>query len=81
MKQAQETIIIDLFNAEDNALINRNQKTLIYCDYKTFSLETLSSELFSKLESQENNDYQIFEKNFVDTLNNQAPKKIQNLSS
>ena len=34
-----------------------------------------SSELFSKLESQNNNDYQTFEKNFVDTLNNKAPKK------
>ena len=33
------------------------------------------SELFLKLESQENNDYQTFETNFVDTLNNQAPKK------
>ena len=50
-------------------------KTLIYRDYKTFSLETFSSELFSKLESQENNEYQTFEKNFVDTLNNQAPNK------
>ena len=50
-------------------------KTLIYRDYKTFSLETFSSDLFSKLESQENNEYQTFEKNFVDTLNNQAPKK------
>ena len=28
-----------------------------------------------KLESQGNNDYQTFEKNFVDILNNQAPKK------
>ena len=50
-------------------------KTLIYRDYKTFSLEKFSSELFLKLESQENNDYQTFETNFVDTLNNQAPKK------
>ena len=50
-------------------------KKLIYRDYKTFSLETFSSELFLKLESQENNDYQTFEKNFVDTLNNQAPKQ------
>ena len=50
-------------------------KTLIYCDHKTFSLETFSSELFLKLESQENNDYQTFEKNFVDTLNDQAQKK------
>ena len=47
---------------------------LIYRDYKTFSRETFSSKLFLKLESQENNDYQIFEINFVDTLNNQAPK-------
>ena len=50
-------------------------KTLINRDYKTFSLETFSSELFLKLESQENNDWQTFEKIFVDTLNNQAPKK------
>ena len=50
-------------------------KTLIYSDRKTFSLETFNSELFLKLESLENNDYQTFEKNFVDALNNQAPKK------
>ena len=50
-------------------------KTLIYRDYKTFSLEKFSSELILKLESQENNDYQTFETNFVDTLHNQAPKK------
>ena len=31
-------------------------KTLIHRDYKTFSLETFSPELFLKLESQENND-------------------------
>ena len=49
-------------------------KTLIYREYKTFSLKKFSSELFLKLESQENNDYQTFETNFVDTLNNQAPK-------
>ena len=42
---------------------------------KHFSLEKFSSELFLKRESQENNDYQTFETNFVDTLNNQAPKK------
>ena len=48
---------------------------LIYRDYKTFSLEKFSSELILKLESQENNDYQTFETNFVDTFNNQAPKK------
>ena len=55
------------------------RKTLIYRDYNTFSLEKFSSELILKLESQENNDYQTFETNFVDTLNNQAPKKIKNL--
>ena len=53
-------------------------KTLIYRNYKRFFRETFSSELFLKLESQENNDYQTFEKNFVDTLNNQAPKKVKN---
>ena len=50
-------------------------KTLIYRDYQTFSLKKFSSELFLKLESQENNDYQTFETNFVDNLNKQAPKK------
>ena len=50
---------------------------LIYRYCKIFSLETLSSELFSKLESQENNECQTFRKNFVDTLNNQAPKKAK----
>ena len=50
-------------------------KTLIYCHYKTFSLETVGYELFWKLESQENNKCQTFEKGFVDTLNNQAPTK------
>ena len=50
-------------------------KTLIYRDCTAFSQEKLSSELFLKFESQVNNDYQTFEINFVDTLNNQAPKK------
>ena len=50
-------------------------KTLIYRDHKMFSLEKFNSELILKLESQENNDYQTFQLNFVDTLNNQAPEK------
>ena len=50
-------------------------KTLIYRDHKMFSLEKFNSELILKLESRENNDYQTFQLNFVDTLNNQAPKK------
>ena len=37
-------------------------KMLIYRNYKMFSLEKFSSELFSKLESQENNDYETCEK-------------------
>ena len=40
-------------------------KTLIYRDYKTFSLKTFSSAIFLKLESQENNDYQTFEKTLL----------------
>ena len=50
-------------------------KTLAFRDYRTFPLETFSSKLFLELESQENNVYQISEKYFVDTFNNQAPKK------
>ena len=37
-------------------------KTLIYRYYKTYSLETFSSELFLKLDSQENDEYKTFEK-------------------
>ena len=47
---------------------------LFYRDYKTFSLESFTSQMFLKIESQENNDYKTFEKNLNDTLNNQAPK-------
>ena len=42
---------------------------------KRFLWKNSVAELFLKLESQENNDYQTFEINFVDALNNQAPKK------
>ena len=50
-------------------------KTRIYRNYETYSLEKFSSDLFLKFESQESNDYQTFKKNFVDTLNQQVPKK------
>ena len=53
----------------------KEPKKLFCCDYKTFFLETISSELFSKLESQENNDFETFFKNFVVTFNNQAPER------
>ena len=46
-------------------LHKEDPKTVIYREYKTFSLETFRSELFSKHELQENNDYQTFEKSFV----------------
>ena len=64
-----------IYSMLKTAFHKEEPKTLINRDYKTFSLETFSSELFLKLESQENNDWQTFEKIFVDTLNNQAPKK------
>ena len=48
---------------------------LIYCDFKMFCLRTFNSELVLNVESKENNGYQTFQKNFVDTMNNQAPKK------
>ena len=41
------------------------------------SLETSSSKLFSKVDSQKNNEYETFEKNLVGTLNNKAPKKTK----
>ena len=64
-----------IYSMLKTAFHKEEPKALIYHDYKMFSLENFSSELFLKLESQENNDYQAFQKNFVDTLNNQAPKK------
>ena len=49
-----------------NTMFHKGEsKMLIYRDYKTFSLERFSSELFSKLESQENNEYQTFEKTLL----------------
>ena len=61
-------------------------KTLIYRYYKTFSQETFSSELFSKLESQENNDYQTSvklmkykkQRNLVVRLNKNSKKEVFN---
>ena len=43
----------------------KEPKTLIYRDYKTFSLETFSSESFLKLESQENIRYQHLKKTLL----------------
>ena len=51
-------------------------KTLIYRGYKTFSVETFSSKLFSKFGSQENNEYQTIKKNFEQP----SSKKVKNLS-
>ena len=64
-----------IYSMLKTAFHKEEPKTLIYRDYKTFCLEIFSSELFSKHESQENNEYQTFEKNFVDTLNNQVAKQ------
>ena len=50
---------------------------IIYRDFKMSSLETSSSKLFSKVDSQKNSEYETFEKNLVGTLNNQAPKKTK----
>ena len=57
----------------------KEPKTLIYRDYKKFSLETFSSELFLNFESQKNSDQQTFEKNFVHTLNKKSSEKVKNL--
>ena len=59
----------------ENIFHKEEPKTLIYCDYKMFSQETFSSELFSKRDSQQISEYQAFEQNVVNTLNNEAPKK------
>ena len=63
-----ETDLNDHHHLIYSVLNKEEPKTLIYRDYKTFFLERFGSELFSKLELQENNEYETFEKkNFVDT--------------
>ena len=59
------------------AFLKEEPKTLIYRDYKTFSLQAFISELFATLKLLENIEFQTFEKIFVDTLNNQTPKKFK----
>ena len=73
-----ETVLSDhhhlIYSMLKTTFHKEEPKTLICRDYKTFSLEKFSSELILKFESQENNDYQTFQTNFVDTFNNQALK-------
>ena len=54
-------------------------KKFIYRDYNTFSHESFKNYLMSKT-VDENVDYSKFEKEFVDTLNNHAPKKAKSFA-
>ena len=49
-------------------------KVLVYGDYKNFNFNSFKSELFSKFHHS-NVTFTSFENNFVNVLNQQAPKK------
>ena len=49
-------------------------KVLVYRDYKKFNFNCFKSELFSKFHHN-NVTFTYFENNFVNVLNQQAPKK------
>ena len=51
-------------------------KKFIYRDYRTFSSESFKNDLLSKI-VDENVDNSKFEKGFIDTLNEYAPKKTK----
>ena len=51
-------------------------KKIICCDYSNFSSEYFKDDFKSSIR-QEKHDYADFEKEFVDTLNKHAPKKIK----
>ena len=53
---------------------SKEPKISVYCDYKTFSYESFKNDLMSKT-VDENADYSKFEKGFIDTHNEHAPKK------
>ena len=51
-------------------------KILIYRDFKKITLTNFQTELVSKLNSRNSYEYCIFEKCFVEVLDNHAPKKM-----
>ena len=66
---------LNIFDYE-NTFASVKPKTFVYRDYKTFSHESFKNDSMSKT-VDENVDFSKFEKEFIDTLNKQAPKKIK----
>ena len=51
-------------------------KKIIYSNYSNFSQEDFQSDLLLNIRNEKNN-YLEFEKNFVETLDKHAPKKMK----
>ena len=66
---------LNIFDYE-NTFASVKPKTFVYRDYKTFSHESFKNDSMSKT-VDENVDFSKFEKEFIDTLNKQAPKKTK----
>ena len=60
----------------ETTFISEEPEKLIYRDYSNFSTVCFKDDFMSSI-CQENHDYSDFEKKFIDTLNNHAPKKIK----
>ena len=65
-----------IFSMMKTKLALEEPKRLVYRNFKTFNNDYFEEELSSKLDVN-NNDYAVFEDNFVNFLNKHAPKKIK----
>ena len=60
----------------ETTFASEEPKRFVYRDYKTFSHESFKNVLMSKA-ADKNIDYSKFEKEFIDTINKQTPKKTK----
>ena len=60
----------------ETTFASEEPKRFVYCDYKTFSHESFKYDLMSKAVDK-NIDHSKFKKEFIDTINKQAPKKTK----
>ena len=65
-----------IFSITKATFASEEPKNFVYRGYKTFSHESFKNDLLSKT-VDENVDDSKFEKEFIDTPNNHAPKKIK----
>ena len=60
----------------ETTFASEEPKRFVYCDYKTFSHESFKYDIMSKAVDK-NIDHSKFKKEFIDTINKQAPKKTK----